>query len=110
MFSRECGKHILLRGDPMGYQVEYPPFARSDGYPKRISRISALTVLFLILFCLLVNSAWPRGAEVLKQLLFSEELVISAAALEDMAQELHSGARLWDAANVFYDKLLQIIR
>lgn len=99
-----------MRGDSVGYRVEYRPCRQANGYQKRILRVSVLSVLFLILFCILVNRTWPHGADMLQQFLFSEELVVSASALENMAQEICSGERVSDAFAALLGKIAQIFR
>lgn len=91
----------------MGYRVDYQPVKKVRGVEKRTARGPALTALFLLTFLLLVNSTWPRGAEVLRGLLFSGDAAVTAAALDDLAAELRSGEELDSALESFCRKVIQ---
>lgn len=91
----------------MGYRVDYQPVKKVRGVEKRRIGVPALTGLFLLLFILLINSVWPRGAEVLRGLLFSGDISVATAALEDMAVELRSGEELSSAVETFCKKVIQ---
>lgn len=81
----------------MGYRVEYQPIRKIRNAEKRRSMAPALTGLCLLLFVFLVNSMWPRGAEVLRGLVFSGDTAVTAAALEEFAVELGAGEELSSA-------------
>lgn len=91
----------------MGYRVDYPPIRKIRGAEKRRTAAPALTGLFLILFFFLVNSTWPRGAEVLQGLLFSGDTSVTAAALEEFALELRAGEELPSAFETFCRTVIQ---
>ena len=91
----------------MGYRVDYQPVKKVRGVQKRTVNVPAMTGVCLLLFLLLVNSAWPRGAEVLQGLLFSGDVSVTAAALEDMAVELRAGEELSSAVETFCKKVAQ---
>ena len=85
----------------MGYRIEYQPgmkLRRQKGYyPRR----AILTVLFLSIFLITVALAWPRGKAVLQGMLFSGDIAITAAALEDMTSDLQAGMSFPDALEEF---------
>ena len=85
----------------MGYRVEYQPVKKVRGAEKRTVWVPALTGLFLLLFLLLVNSTWPRGAEVLQGLIFPGDASVTAAALEELTVELRAGEELASAFETF---------
>lgn len=85
----------------MGYRIEYQPgmkLRRQMGYyPRR----AILTVVFLSIFLITVVLTWPRGKEVLKRMLFSGDIAVTAAALEDMTSDLQAGMPFSDALEEF---------
>lgn len=90
----------------MGYRVDYQPIKKVRGAEKMRSRVPFFTALCLLLFLLLVNSAWPRGAEVLRGLIFPGDAAVTAAALEDFTVELRSGQPLSGAFESFCRKII----
>lgn len=90
----------------MGYRVEYQQVKKVRGVEKRTSRVAALTALCLLLFLLLVNGFWPRGAEVLRDFLLPGDAAVTAAALEDLALELQTGEELSGALEHFCQKVI----
>lgn len=90
----------------MGYRVEYQQVKKARGGEKRTSRLAALTMLCLFLFLLLVNGFWPRGAEVLRDLLLPGDAAVTVAALEDLALELRTGEELSSALESFCRKVV----
>ena len=91
----------------MGYRVEYQPLKKVRGVEKRTASVPVLTGLFLLLFLLLVNSTWPRGAEILQGLIFSGDTSVTAAALEELALELRAGEKLPSAFETFCRTVIQ---
>lgn len=91
----------------MGYRVDYQPVKKVRGLGKRTARAPALAALFLILFCLLVNSVWPRGAEMLRELLIPGDAAVTVAALEAFTTELEAGETLSGALEGFCRKVIQ---
>lgn len=90
----------------MGYRIEYQPVKKVRNAEKRISRIPALTALFLLLFFLLVSSFWPRGRELMRELIIPGDPDVTVAALEVFAQELHGGEELSSAFESFCRRIL----
>lgn len=91
----------------MGYRVDYQPIRKVRGAEKRKARVTALTALCLVLFVLLVNSMWPRGAEVLRGMFFPGDAAVTVSALEDLAVELKAGEELTSAFETFCRKVIR---
>lgn len=91
----------------LGYRVEYGSVKKVRGLEKRFSRVSALTALCILLFCILVGTFWPKGRDVLRSLVFPGDPVVTAAAFEDMAEQLREGENLSDALHAFCAQVLE---
>lgn len=91
----------------MGYRVEYQPIKKVRNAEKRKAGLPALVGMCLLLFLILVNSVWPRGSEVLQRLIFPGDAAVTAAALEELATELHAGEELLSAVETFCRKVIQ---
>lgn len=91
----------------MGYRVEYQSGKQVRETKKHRSCIPVLTAVSLLVFLLLVNAFWPRGAEVLQELLFPGDAAVTAAALEEFAMELRAGEELPDALATFCRTVIQ---
>ena len=85
----------------MGYRVEYQPIKKTPGALKKTSRAPAMTAVCRRLFLLVVNSIWPRGKEVLRDVLIPGDAAGTMAALEDFALELRAGEELPSAFETF---------
>ena len=99
--------HSLVRGDNMGYRVDYGP--RNPGHKGKssFSRVLVLTAVCLLVFLLLVNSFCPRGAEVLRSFLLPGDAAVTAAALEELSAELQNGEEISSALESFCRKIIQ---
>lgn len=91
----------------MGYRVEYGPVKKVRGLEKRVSRVSALTGLFLLLFLFLTVNFWPKGAETVKNMVLPGDPAVTAAAWEDMTDQLREGEELSDALHYFCVRILE---
>lgn len=91
----------------MGYRIDYCPVKKIRGAEKRRAGLPALTAACLLVFVLLVNCTWPKGSDVLRSLLFSGDLAVTASALEDFAVELRMGEQLQSALESFCRKVVQ---
>lgn len=91
----------------MGYRVDYQPVKKVRGLEKRTARAPALAALGLILFCLLVNCVWPRGAEVVREILIPGDTAVTVAALEEFAAELEAGEELSSALQTFCRRVIR---
>lgn len=91
----------------MGYRVEYEAMwkigKRTSGEKQRIP---GLTAAFLLAFVLLVNGFWPRGREVLREILWPGDTAVTAAALETFAQELREGEPVGAAVESFCREII----
>ncbi len=85
----------------MGYRVDYGPIKKVRGAEKVRTRVPALTVLFLMVFLLLVQLFWPQGAELLQHIFIPGDPKVTVAALETFAQELQQRTPLMDAFENF---------
>lgn len=91
----------------MGYRVEYGPVKKVRGLEKRVSRVSSLIAVCLLLFFVLVSSFWPAGREILQKLIFPGDPVVTAAALDDLTENLRSGEDLSDCMAAFCIQVLE---
>ena len=91
----------------MGYRVEYGPVKKVRGLERRISRVSSLIAVCLLLFFLLVGYFWPEGADVLQKLVFPGDPVVTASALEDLTENLRSGDSLSECMSTFCVQILE---
>ena len=91
----------------MGYRVEYGPVKKVRGLEKRVSRISALIGVCLLIFLVLVGCLWPEGKYVLQKLVFLGDPAVTAAALEDLTDNLRSGEDLSDGLSEFCIRILE---
>lgn len=85
----------------MGYRVDYRPVKKIRGAEKRHTGLPAMIAVWFLLFVLLVNAVWPRGAEVMRGFFFSGDAEVTAAALETMAVDLKNGKPLPAALEAF---------
>ena len=98
--------HSLVRGDNMGYRVDYGPVKQERKGRSSISRVLMLTAVCLLVFLLLVNSFWPRGAQVLRSFLLPGDAAVTAAALEDLSAALRNGEEISSALENFCRKVM----
>ena len=101
LFCMEGLRHMLPGGDSMGYRVTYPLKMRLPKQKTNHTRRTLLTFVFLCLFLTIVTVAWPRGKAVLQGMVFSGDLAVTAAALEDMTSDLQAGMPFADALEAF---------
>lgn len=86
----------------MGYRVEYGSAGKTSRRKREEKqRLPKLTAAFLLAFLLLVNGFWPRGREMLREILWPGDAVVTAAALEAFAQELREGEPVGMAVESF---------
>jgi len=90
----------------MGYRIEYGPVKKVRGLERRCSRRAALTAMCLLLFSICVGCFWPKGADVMRNLLFSGDAAVTAAAMENLTEDLQAGEPVTD---VLRDFCVQII-
>lgn len=91
----------------MGYRVEYGPVKKVRRLEERVSRRSALTGLFLLLFLFSVCAFWPEGRDTLRRLVFPGDPAVTAAAFEEMTEELRSGSGVMDSLRIFCLRILE---
>lgn len=86
----------------MSYRVEY---SASGIVRKKIrrkgGRIPLLSVVCFMIFLLIVGGFWPRGVQALREMLLPGDSAVTAAAWEELTQELHAGAPVDSAVENF---------
>lgn len=85
----------------MGYRVEYETVSKVRRMEQKTARVPALTAAAFLLFLILVVNFWPKGKAVLQEILIPGDPAVTVAALEDLAEELETGAPLSDALENF---------
>lgn len=91
----------------MGYRVDYRPIKKIRRAEKRRSGLAAMTALWFLIFLLLTNGLWPRGAEVLQSVLIPGDPEITTAALKSLVEDLKAGEPLADAVESFCITVIQ---
>lgn len=87
----------------MGYQIQY-----GENTPKRKQekRFTARLGAGLLALGLLVSCLWPRWADQLRRVVFSGDVAVTAAAMEELSQELQTGVPLSQAWRQFCRSIL----
>lgn len=83
----------------MGYQVIYDGDNKKRGRNLRF-RLIPLTGAAWLAFLMLVEACWPRGQEVLREVLVPDFLDSALTAVNAFAEDLRSGEMLpqaWEA-------------
>ena len=86
----------------MAYRVDYGSVVKKT--PKqgvRFFRIQLWTILFLLVFVLAVNAAWPAGKAVLMDFLLPGDSGTVQVAFGDLVTDLKTGESFSDAVTVF---------
>lgn len=97
----------LPRGDDMGYQIVYEPASKKIPAFYKKSRIPEMAAACFLLFLLLVNGFWPRGREVVQQIVWPGDREAAVQAAEIFVQELRYGEPFADAVESFCREILQ---
>lgn len=86
----------------MSYRVEYSAsgIVRKE-IKRKNGRILLLTAVCFLIFLLIVGGFWPRGAQALREMLLPGDSAVTAAAWEELTQELHAGAPVGSAVENF---------
>lgn len=91
----------------MGYRVVYEPAPKQAAViQERKSRIPGMAAAFFLLFLLLVNGFWPKGRDVLQQILWPGDGETVWNAAESFARNLRCGETFSDAAESFCREIL----
>lgn len=97
----------LPRGDDMGYQVVYEPASkRKQAGHSGKSLVPGMTAACFLFFLLLVNCFFPRGREVLRQVVWPGDREAALQAAEVFIQELRYGENIDDAVESFCREIL----
>lgn len=81
----------------MSYRIEYFPQDDPAVPPKKSFRVPVLTAFCFLAFLMIFGCCWPHGRVVLRKLLIPGDPAVTAAAMENFAQEIKSGAGLASA-------------
>lgn len=85
----------------MGYRVEYETVRKVRRMEQKTARLPAMIGAALVLFLILVGIFWPEGKETLRNFLIPGDPAVTVAALEELAEELETGAPLGEALDNF---------
>ena len=91
----------------MGYRVEYGPGEEKGAGSGRLFRVGVMTAFCFAAFLLLVGTFWPQGARALREILLPGDAAVTAAALEELTQELKAGQGLGQALEHFCRMIFQ---
>jgi len=91
----------------MGYRIEYQSVRKLRGIQKRRSAVLAVTGLCFLAFLLCVEIFWPEGHALLRELLFSGNASVTAAAMEDLAGNLGSGISVRESVFLFCRQIME---
>ncbi len=83
----------------MAYRVDYGPVKKVRGGER--TRVPGLTALFLLVFFLMVGLCWPRGVQILRDMLIPGDPAVMVAAMDNFARDLEQGTELADAFENF---------
>ena len=98
--------HKLHGGGSMSYQINYGLTSRPIKNSAK-NKPWGLTWIVLLVFLLLVNSCWPRGHAVLRDLLWPGEPEKTQQALETFVTQLRYGEPVTDAIELFCLEILE---
>lgn len=86
----------------MSYRVEYASSGiKRKQIRQRRDRTLLLTGVCFLIFLLIAGGFWPRGAQVLRNMLLPGDSAVTAAAWAELTRELHAGAPLGSAVENF---------
>lgn len=81
----------------MGFRIVYPTVQKQYGKKYGRVRLPVCIFFFFALFVFLVETMWPEGAVFLERFLPLGEKVSAVSALNNLAEELRLGERLYIA-------------
>lgn len=91
----------------MGYRIDYKPASRVRRREKDRFGSVLLSGLFFLFFLFMVKIVWPSGWDVLTGLIFSGDLAVTAAAVENLALQLDMGVPAEDAFLSFFRTIME---
>lgn len=92
----------------MSYRIDYQPLKKMRGMEKRTAPGASLLALGVLVMILLTGALWPRGREVLGELLIPGEAAVTVSALENLTEDLCSGESLRDAVAEFCMQVMEL--
>ena len=79
----------------MSYRVEYASSGiKRKQIRQRRDRALLLTAVCFLIFLLIAGGFWPRGTQVLRDMLLPGDSAATAAAWAELTRELHAGELL----------------
>lgn len=90
----------------MGYCIRYPSGYPEDPGKRKGSCLAGRTLCFFLLFLVLTNLFWPRGAAKLRQMVAPWDAEHTARAVVTFREDLRAGETLEEAALTFCRELL----
>lgn len=84
----------------MGYQIRY------DETRGKQRHFTARLGVGLLVLGLLASCLWPRWADQLRQVVFPGDAAVTAAAMEELSQDLKTGVPLPQAWRQFCQSIL----
>lgn len=81
----------------MAYRIDYKPVRKLHNMNQGRCRRVALSGVFFLLFLSGVWHFWPEGKIALQEILFSGDVAVRVAALDDFADQFGNGVILRDA-------------
>ena len=92
----------------MAYRIVYGPMPKATSPGRQISlRISMMTVVFLLLFVLLVKQTWPEGTDMLRSVLLPGEPGKTETAVQTLLEDMRNGEPVGDAVTAFCRQIIE---
>ena len=92
----------------MGYRVVYDSVRQEKRRAKSHgARLTGLTAMFLALFLMMVNVYWPKGREVLQEMIWPGDAAVTRQAAEAFVEELRFGEPIGDAVESFCREIIK---
>ena len=89
----------------MGYHIAYQSEDKASSQKTRCIRMPLLTLVFFVIFLLLVANLWPDSVLILSDRILMKQQSIAVSALNVFADEINSGKNLFIAFSGFLRNL-----
>ena len=100
-------KHILTRGDPVGYSIDYEKGPVKRNRQDRPSYRTQMGVACFLIFLILVNLFWPEGTSMLKTVLIPQLWKSEAEAVEAFLLDVREGNTVAQSLRTFFRVILR---